>query len=739
MANHLVSGCLSMEKVLFEPVYVKPVQTGFPADSDEAFIKSLSALGHVNNSSQRLLKSATLFTYSKPASPHLCALEENRVVSDEELVETTKDCISSFLTSGENDKMVFVELAGGVNSPVMSSSLVCDAFRPLRLPVILVGDSKLGGISSTISALDSLLLRGYDVPLILLFDNPQYANQTVIANHINKGTTRIVLVPKPPTRDTSSKDNDFANLAKYYQQNRDLGFELVKYLGSWHQKRMERLQELHEQGSRQIWWPFTQHKTVKEHMVIDSAFQDNYLLAESSTLENSAPSPFSSKSVFDAAASWWTNGLGHGNLALASSAAYAAGRYGHVISPEVIHEPKYRLTSLLLETAGKGWADRVFFSDNGSTAIEVALKMAFSYSRRKRREMCKDTKDIQLGKSNFEVVSLKGSYHGDTIGAMDISDPNVYNDQVDWYTPGRGLYLDVPTLKMRNGKYQLDIPAEMVIDEKKSSETFHFDSLDQVFALEKRTFPDYKPYIIKMLENRVSSCSILGGLVMEPILMGAGGMLFVDPLFQKELIQIVRQPELWDSFGKHTPLPVVFDEVFVGMYRLGVDLPSVSSLLQETPDISCFAKCLTGGLLPLAATLATSDVFKVFEGDSKIQSLLHGHSYTAHPVGCSVAVTSLIEYEKIRVEAGMKVSKTRQNGSRNWSVWPHDALVELSRHSLVEGVNALGTVLIIELKSREKGIVSSCVCILRPSNTMYFFFFCRISIKCGPRVCAKTS
>ena len=145
-----------------------------------------------------------------------------------------------------------------------------------------------------------------------------------------------------------------------------------------------------------------------------------------------------------------------------------------------------------------------------------------------------------------------------------------------------------------------------------------------------------------------------GTLILEPVVMGAGGMIFVDPLFQRVLIDTVRTnrdlfpscaptpsptstatPPIWQG------LPIIFDEVFVGLYRLG--RPTTSSFLGAAvhPDLACYAKILTGGLVPMAVTLASDAIFQAFWGNQKVDALLHGHSYTAHPIGCTIANRTL--------------------------------------------------------------------------------------------------
>lgn len=164
-----------------------------------------------------------------------------------------------------------------------------------------------------------------------------------------------------------------------------------------------------------------------------------------------------------------------------------------------------------------------------------------------------------------------------------------------------------------------------------------------------------------------------------------------------------------------TGLPVIFDEVFTGIYRLGRF--SSSSFLQIHPDISCHAKLLTGGLVPLCATLASDSIYDAFLGTEKRDALLHGHSYTAHAVGCHVANTSINtmidmdrggEWQVYKDDWVEKASSrpTRASGETEvdvWSVWSKDFIERISNRRDVESVVALGSVLAISLHDNERG------------------------------------
>ncbi|CAH2042836.1 unnamed protein product [Thlaspi arvense] len=167
---------------------------------------------------------------------------------------------------------------------------------------------------------------------------------------------------------------------------------------------------------------------------------------------------------------------------------------------------------------------------------------------------------------------------------------------------------------------------------------------------------------------------------MSSIIQGAGGMLMIDPLFQCLLVKECRS---WN-------IPVIFDEVFTGFWRLGVE--SAAELLCCQPDIACFAKLMTGGIIPLAATLATDAVFDSFVGDSKLMALLHGHSYSAHAMGCTAAAKSIKWFKDTRTNLNL-ISE----GRLLRELWDMDLLKQISMQQEVCRVVALGTLCAIEL------------------------------------------
>lgn len=156
----------------------------------------------------------------------------------------------------------------------------------------------------------------------------------------------------------------------------------------------------------------------------------------------------------------------------------------------------------------------------------------------------------------------------------------------------------------------------------------------------------------------------------------------VDPLFQRVLVNECRRRKI----------PVIFDEVFTGFWRLGTE--SAAELLGCVPDIACFAKLMTGGMIPLAVTLATNAVFTAFLGDSKLKALLHGHSYTAHATGCTAATKSIKWFKDSQMNPNVI-----PQGKMLKELWDFELVTQISSHPAVERVISLGTLFALELQT----------------------------------------
>lgn len=316
-----------------------------------------------------------------------------------------------------------------------------------------------------------------------------------------------------------------------------------------------------ELDRRHVWHPYTQAKTADPPLPVVAGEGAWLVLADG-------------RRIFDGISSWWVNLHGHARPEIARAIAEQAARLEQVIFAGLTHEPAARLAAELVRRAPAGLS-RVFFSDDGSTAVEVAMKMAVQ-SWRQRGEP---------GRTLF--VALEGGYHGDTFGAMAAG--------------GQALF---------HGAF-----AELLCEVRHAPVPVGGRSVDEcVAALEA---------ILEREAGRVAA------VLVEPIVQGAGGMRIHPPAY----LRAVREATLGHG------IPLVADEIFTGFGRTGRFLACEHAGV--APDLICLSKGLTGGFLPLAATLATEAIHADFLSDDRGRAFFHGHSYTANPIACAAALASL--------------------------------------------------------------------------------------------------
>lgn len=286
------------------------------------------------------------------------------------------------------------------------------------------------------------------------------------------------------------------------------------------------------------------------------------------------------RTVLDCISSWWVNLHGHAHPKIADAIDAQARRLEHVIFAGFTHEPAERLAEALA-VALPGSLSRVFYSDDGSTAVEVALKMACQYWR-------------NLGEPRPGFLAFEGGYHGDTFGAMSAGARSAFSEAFD------DLLFDVE---------HLPFPETWIGDPEASRRE------DEAVARLQERLADP--------ERRVAA------VVIEPLVQGAGGMRMCSEGF----LQRVREAT------RNTDTLLIFDEVMTGFGRTGEWFACERAGVQ--PDLICLAKGLTGGFVPLAATVASDEVYQAFSAGDPDKTLWHGHSYTANPIGCAAALASL--------------------------------------------------------------------------------------------------
>ena len=291
------------------------------------------------------------------------------------------------------------------------------------------------------------------------------------------------------------------------------------------------------------------------------------------------------RSYIDANSSWWVAALGHNHPRLVAALAAQAARLSHTSLAGVTHEPAARLAEELLAIAPPGLS-RVFFSDDGSTAIEAALKMSLQMWQN----------EGQGGRTRF--VALDGAFHGDTIGAASLGGVEVFR------RPFAGVLLDC-----------IHVPAPQSGEPEGEGHARAFRAMEQVLD-----------------EGR----DAIAAVVLEPLVQGAAGMR----IYPAEYLRRARA--LCDA---HDVL-LILDEVFTGYGRTGPMWACEGAGV--APDLMCVAKGFTGGMLPMAATLATDRVFRSFLG-APDRAFYYGHSYCGNPLGSAVAREVLAVYRDERV------------------------------------------------------------------------------------------
>jgi adenosylmethionine-8-amino-7-oxononanoate aminotransferase len=312
------------------------------------------------------------------------------------------------------------------------------------------------------------------------------------------------------------------------------------------------MSELHRRDRAVVWHPYTQHGIDDSPLAVRSA------RGATLTLDDG-------REIIDAISSWWTSLHGHGRPEIVAAIHAQAETLDHVLFAGATHEPAVALAEKLVALAPKGLA-RVFYSDDGSTAVEVALKIALQAH-------------AQRGRPERKVfVAFENGYHGDTFGAMAVGDPD-------------------PFFRA-------------------------FESL--LFRVERCAVA--ADDLERVLDRLGPSAA---GVILEPLVQGAGGMRMNSLEFVRAVRRLTAQ----------RGIPLIADEVMTGFGRTGALFACEAAGV--TPDLLCVAKGLTGGVFPLAATIATSELFDAFVSTDRSRALFHGHSFTANPIGCAAALASI--------------------------------------------------------------------------------------------------
>ncbi|CAM1360757.1 adenosylmethionine--8-amino-7-oxononanoate transaminase [Tenacibaculum xiamenense] len=367
---------------------------------------------------------------------------------------------------------------------------------------------------------------------------------------------------------------------------------------------------LRERDKKHLWHPLTQHKLHPDHLAITKA--KGALLFDDT-----------GKEYIDGIASWYTCMYGHCNDYITDKVSKQMKELDHVVFAGFTHEPAIKLSEELIKILPDN-QQKIFFSDNGSTSVDVAIKMALQYH-------------FNQGDKRNKVIALEGGFHGDTFGAMSVSGLSVYNG------PFEDFFIDVE---------RISVPTK--------------ENFSEVKTQFERLLTDHK----------------VAAFIYEPLVQGAAAMKMHDASLIDELLAI----------AKEHGVVTIADEVMTGFGKTGKNF--ASEHLQNLPDIMCLSKSLTAGLVPMAITSCSQQIYDAFLSDELGKGFFHGHTYSANPTACAAALAGieLLQSEKIqsrikniidshkafeeKIKNHPKVKETRQLGV----IFALDLNIEMERY-----------------------------------------------------------
>ena len=397
-----------------------------------------------------------------------------------------------------------------------------------------------------------------------------------------------------------------------------------------------------------LWHPFTQSSFSEDPIIISSAKDEKLFDIEG-------------KEYIDLISSWWINTHGHCRNEMVNSVFNQSKKFEQVLFAGFTHHPAVELAARIVDILPKNLS-RVFYSDNGSTSVEIAMKVAIQYWH-------------NLGKKKTKFVAFSGGYHGDTFGAMSVG------KTTGFYKPFEDILHKnsfIPFPEDWLGNNQLE-----------ESERLAMNAAYKIVEKEKDK---------------------IAAVILEPLVQGAGGMKICRKEFLDKLVKMF----------KDQGILVIFDEVMTGFGRTGKMF--ATDHLTMKPDIICLAKSLTGGFIPLAATVFSEEIHKVFVDTNFNKTFLHGHSFSANPVACAAALSSLNLFNEDKTFTKIEeISKIH-----------NDCLKKISKLQNISKIRKLGTIAAFDFKNisdrygsleslemRKKFLENGLL--LRPlGNTVYF-------------------
>jgi adenosylmethionine-8-amino-7-oxononanoate aminotransferase len=380
---------------------------------------------------------------------------------------------------------------------------------------------------------------------------------------------------------------------------------------------------------------------------------------------------FDGKRYLDAVSSWWVNLFGHCNPRINTAIALQLEQLEHVMLAGFTHEPVIQLSERLAQLAPAGLG-HCFYASDGASAIEIALKMSVHYWRNNN----------QPNKCNF--ISLQNSYHGETLGALSVTDIPLFNEAYG--------ALVKPNITVLSPDWRNAAPGEPPRD----------------YAI--RCAAQLETHLQQQHQN-------IAAFIIEPLVQGAAGMAMHHPVY------LTRARELCDQYNVH----FIADEIAVGMGRTGTmfaceqaeKIPGQNNTATGiAPDFLCLSKGLSGGYLPLSVVMTTDTIYQAFYADKVARGFLHSHSYTGNPLACRAALATLDIFEQDNVIAT----------NRDKAIYLNRIAEPLRSHPRVKNFRNTGMIWAFEIDSLREDFAHHCFSLalkkellLRPiSNTIYF-------------------
>ncbi len=397
---------------------------------------------------------------------------------------------------------------------------------------------------------------------------------------------------------------------------------------------------------RSVWHPCTQMKHHETYPLVPIKKGEGVWLYDAD-----------GKRYLDAVSSWWVNLFGHNNPKIKNAIKTQLDQLEHVMLAGFTHEPVVELSEKLAQLTGLGHA---FYASDGASATEIALKMSFHYWR-------------NAGKSHkTKFISLQNSYHGETLGALGVTDVAIFKDI---YAP-----LLTQSAQMPSPDFRLAEPGE-------SAEDYAGRCADALEAYVRTHHAELAAFII------------------EPLVQCAAGM----GMYHADYLR--RACEICNEYDVH----LIADEIAVGFGRTGTMF--ACEYAGVLPHFICLSKGITGGYLPLSAVLTTDDIYQAFYDDRTVRGFLHSHSYTGNPLACSAALATLAIFETENV---LENNKLKAQYLKN--------KMQALTHLPIKHMRYQGMIAAFDMEKHSSAFSSQCYAealkqglLLRPiGNTVYF-------------------